>query len=79
MKLTARGGSVPLAAMLYKASTVDEKNDQGEFKNYKLDPAGLVDGNSFKRYHAMQLAFADKSINVDQSDVDDDDTSEKPL
>lgn len=63
--------SAPMWARKFNATTIDEKNDQGTFKNVKFDNAGFVDAETYARYEAMAAGFAGRSINVDHSDGED--------
>lgn len=64
-------GSGPLAARQYEVITVDDKSDEGPFKNVKFKPAGHVSEAQFIRYQQLADNFAGKVINVDQSDGGD--------
>lgn len=69
-------GSAPMFARVFTATTVDEHNDQGDFKNVKIENAGYVDEEQFGRYKGMFDAFTGRQINVDVSDAGDDTPSE---
>ncbi len=64
-------GTVPLVGRIYTVNTWDDKRDAHAFKNYKFRPAGFVTEQAdFDRYDAMSKSFKGKTINVDQSDGD---------
>jgi hypothetical protein len=60
-------GRIPMWARQFAFTTIDEKNDQGTFKNIKITAAGFVDESQFARYTEIAKAFAGKTITVDQS------------
>lgn len=59
----------PIFARLFNVTTVDEKNDQGDFKNFDVKPAGFVEEGDFNNtYKPAALSFVGKVVSVDHSD-----------
>ena len=68
----------PIFARRFNVTTVDEKNDQGDFKNFDVKPAGFVEEADFANiYKPAAMSFVGKVINVDHSDGDDTSTDER--
>lgn len=67
-------GQAPTWARVFTATTVDEHNDQGDFKNVNFSVAGYIDPASAKAYQGIFDAFAGRAFNVDHSDGDDEAT-----
>lgn len=65
-------GSAPMFGRVFTATTVDEHNDQGDFKSVKIENAGYVEDDQFPRFKGMFESFAGRVINVDVSDKGDD-------
>lgn len=71
-------GAGPLPSRLYSVQTIDEKNDQGAFKNFKFNPVGYVSEGQYDVYGPMATAFAGINYSVDHSDGPEDE-GEKAL
>ena len=67
-------GQAPIWARVFTATTVDEHNDQGDFKNVEFANAGFIDDASAKAYQGIFDAFSGHAFNVDHSDGNDDTT-----
>lgn len=69
--------SAPMWARQFNATTVDEQNDQGKFKNVKFEGAGFAEQSDYERYAEMAKGFAGRTINVDHSDGPEADRDER--
>lgn len=68
--------SAPIFSRVFEVKSVGEKNDDGDFYNYKFAPAGFVESEAdFKNFEAMFKNFEEAGYTVDQSDEDSGDTS----
>lgn len=72
---TLKMGSAPLPARVFTVETFEApvpNGGSGTYYNYKFRPAGFIaDQAVYTRYQKMADDFADKVINVDQSDGGD--------
>jgi len=65
-------GNLPFFARYFEVETTGEKNDDGDYFNYKFVPAGVLeDANLFTHCKAMHDGFVESGYTVDQSDDDD--------
>lgn len=71
-----RLGTAPLPSRVFTFTSIDEHNDQGDFKNIKVENAGFVqDKDQFEKYLDMFKGFSGKIVNVDHTDGPDDDVN----
>ena len=67
-------GNAPIFARVFEVRSDGEKNDEGEFFNYKFVPAGFVEkSDDFEAFKGLNDGFKERGFNVDQSDEDDED------
>lgn len=68
--------AAPIFSRIFEVKTVGEKNDDGEFFNYKFVPAGFVETEAdFETFKALHENFVEEGFTVDQSDEDNSDAS----
>lgn len=60
------GGNLPLYAGAYILSTVEEKNDKGDFFVYKIEPAEYATAEEFTKAEDMYKTLKAKDVSVDQ-------------
>jgi len=69
-------GDLPFFARFFEVQTTPEKNDDGDYFNYKFVPAGtLEDANTFTHAKALHDGFVETGYTVDQSDEDNSETA----
>lgn len=66
----------PIFSRVFTVHSEGEKNDDGEFYNYRFAPAGFVeDAADFEQFKAFHDGFTQKGYKVDQSDEDQSETA----
>ncbi len=69
--LIKMNASVPVHALRFTMTSVDEKSDQGSFKNWQFKSAGLVTNrDQFMKYGKWAEGFRDAGFVVDQAEPD---------
>ena len=69
-------GNLPFFARVFEVTTTPEKNDDGDYFNYKFVPAGVLeDANLFTHAKGLHDGFVETGYTVDQSDEDDSETA----
>ena len=59
-------------ARVFEVRSDGEKNDDGEFFNYKFVPAGYVPDADFEAFKSLNEGFSESGYTVEQSDDDGD-------